>query len=91
MTNKEVIEQLKWVQKRICDITYSPESFEAIELAINALKERPQGKWIKNNYGEHHCNKCSHFALYEEYDDEFIENASYFCPFCGADMRGDKE
>lgn len=45
MTNKEAIEQLKWVQKRICDITYSPESFEAIELAIKALEEPEQGKF----------------------------------------------
>ena len=43
MTNKEAIEQLKWVKKRICDITYSPESFEALNLAIKALtNERPQ-------------------------------------------------
>ena len=39
MTNKEAIERLKWVNKRICDITYSPESFEAIDLAIKALDE----------------------------------------------------
>lgn len=45
MTNKEAIEQLRWVQKRICDITYSPESFEAIELAIKALEEPEQGKF----------------------------------------------
>ena len=38
MTNKEAIEQLIWVRKRICDITYSPESFEAINLAIKALE-----------------------------------------------------
>ena len=39
MTNKEAIEQLKWVKKRICDITYSPESFEAIDIAIKALEK----------------------------------------------------
>lgn len=38
MNNKEAIEQLIWVRKRICDITYSPESFEAINLAIKALE-----------------------------------------------------
>lgn len=46
MTNKEAIEQLKWVQKRICDITYSPESFEAINLAIKALGEIGQIKTL---------------------------------------------
>lgn len=45
MTNKEAIERLIWVRKRICDITYSPESFEAINLAIKALEERPTGEW----------------------------------------------
>lgn len=38
MTNKEAIERLKWVEKRISDITYSPESFEALDLAIKALE-----------------------------------------------------
>ena len=37
MTSKEAIEKLKWVKKRICDITYSPESFEALDFAIKAL------------------------------------------------------
>ncbi len=44
MTNEEAIKQLKWVQKRICDITYSPESFEAIDLAIKAFE------FINDNY-----------------------------------------
>lgn len=39
MTNQEAIEQLKWVRNRISDITYSPESFEAINLAIEALED----------------------------------------------------
>ncbi len=38
MANKETIEQLKWVKKRICDITYSPESFEALDFAIKAIR-----------------------------------------------------
>ena len=47
MTNKEAIERLKWVKKRISDITYSPESFEALNLAIKALENEPKnGKWI---------------------------------------------
>lgn len=45
MTSKEAIERLKWVEKRISDITYSPESFEALELAIKALEEPEQGRF----------------------------------------------
>lgn len=46
MTNKEAIGQLKWAMERICKTTYSPETFEAINLAIKALEERPQGDLI---------------------------------------------
>lgn len=45
MDNKEVIERLKWVKKRISDITYSPESIKALEIAIKALEEPEQGKF----------------------------------------------
>ena len=83
MTNEEAIEQLRWVQKRICDITYSPESFEAIELAINALKERPQSEWIDTGSGQE-CNVC-HEIQYG------YDNFRHFCPNCGADMRGGAE
>lgn len=47
MTNKEVIERLKWVEKRISDITYSPESFEALEIAIKALEEKAEWDKLK--------------------------------------------
>lgn len=89
MTNKEAIEQLIWVRKRICDITYSPESFEAINLAIKALEERPKGEWIE---------RVEHRGCYLGVKTVY----SYTCPFCGvkeyekhpfcycgADMRGD--
>lgn len=76
MTNKEAIEQLKWVKKRICDITYSPESFEAINLAIKALENQDL---TKNNRGanqgveERTCNNCKwsrkedFYACYADY------------------------
>ena len=84
MTNKEAIEQLKWVRKRICDITYSPESFEAINLAIQALEERPKGKWEYIGQSEVtglkivKCTNC-HKRQYGSMD---------YCGNCGADMRG---
>lgn len=85
MTNKEVIKRLEWARKRICDITYSPESFEAISIAIEKLREeRPQGEWIikpKENSQSALliCNKCKHFIP--------ITVDKNFCPNCGADMR----
>ena len=41
------------------------------------------GKWILDG-GYHMCSECYDYAPYYE-DGE--ERLSYFCPFCGADMR----
>lgn len=52
---------------------------------------RPQGEWKVNNYGEHICPICGHYALYDEcQDNDYYEVQSNFCPECGADMRGNK-
>jgi len=84
MTNKEAIERLKWVQKRISDITYSPESFEAIDVAIKTLEERQQGEWTNtspyDDKGE--CPLCCYLS----------KKYYKFCPYCGASMKkGGKE
>ena len=92
MTNKEAIKRLEWVKKRICDITYSPESFEAINLAIKALEERPQGEWEKpflHNDGIYYhkcnvCHICSELSILQE-------KYCNFCPNCGARMGADHE
>lgn len=59
---------------------------EAYELAIKALEERSQGKWIikpKENSQSAIliCNKCRHFIQ--------ITSDKNFCPNCGADLRGE--
>ena len=84
MTNKEAIEQLKWVQKRICDITYSPESFEALDRAIKTLEERPQGEWINQFIGGNECVMCSECKLH-------FDIGTNYCPTCGAQMDEGKE
>ena len=54
-----------------------------------AIAERPQGEWKVNNYGEHICPICGHYALYDEcQDNDYYEVQSNFCPECGADLRG---
>ena len=59
--------------------------------AIEAYKARPQGEWKGNNFDEHVCSLCGHYALYEEEPDDYYEVQSNFCPNCGADMRGGRE
>lgn len=60
MTNKEVVERLKWVEKRICDITYSPESFEALEIAIKVFEEKSQDNLIQSltELCNKYCKNC---------------------------------
>lgn len=47
---------------------------EALYMAIEALQERPKGRWIADRY----CLNCN-------YDSTYL--TSNFCPNCGASMR----
>lgn len=67
----------------LIDARYQVEK-DAINMAIEALQDRPQGKWMptENVLGVigGKCSKCGEgtFVLYN------------FCPQCGADMRGEE-
>ena len=52
---------------------------EAMSMAIEALQDRPQGEWIddETNYT---CSEC--------YRGCWVN--SDYCPWCGADMRGEE-
>lgn len=56
---------------------------------VEGASMRPHGEWKVNNYGEHICPICGHYALYDEcQDNDYYEAQSNFCPECGADLRG---
>ena len=79
--------------KCIAKVTLSDEQVkEAIEKVKNAKceilaaqPERRKGKWI--NYKDEHCCSVCDWVIIEECWDE--ENRYDYCPYCGADMRGD--
>ena len=81
MTDKQVIERLEWVKKRICDITYSPECIEALNISIKKLEERPQGEWIPIKYRpltvEERIAFADHYGI--EYCDT-LEEKTFDCP-----------
>ena len=86
MNNKEAIEILKSIS--VYDIypkSASEETKQAIDLAIKALEERPQGEWITTRTmihdGNPYCSIC---------DEENIIRTK-FCPNCGADMQKKNE
>lgn len=57
---------------------------------------RPKGKWIGDSYNPE-CDQCHTKPLEEFCDSLGLDGGSYvsipmfFCPNCGADMRGDTE
>ena len=64
------------------------EEKEAVNMAIEALKEPKQGEWIvKNDEMEVFCSVCDKpLPCSDEYDYE-----TNYCPNCGARMRGDEK
>lgn len=70
----------------------------ALDLAIKALKERPQGEWLEVKEEVHYdywtvceCSLCKHSWVLGELSIEDIKDDYKFCPNCGADMRGGRE
>lgn len=80
MKREEAIDRIKWAKQRLDRVTYSPETQEALDMAIEALKEqRPHGEWIDsedNNYCK--CSICGNIVM--------IEEVTTYCGSCGASM-----
>lgn len=59
------------------------QNLEAIDMAIEALKSRPTGRWIDSKTAKGYvvcssCNKLTASTNRKKYN---------YCPFCGADVR----
>lgn len=50
------------------------------------IEERKKGKWIWRTNDIYRCSECETDSHVAECMEEPIYN---FCPYCGADMRGD--
>ena len=76
MTNEEAIKNI------VAYIYYAediPEEVgKAFDVAITALKERPQGEWIFTCIGYYKCSNCGEVERAEK----------NYCPNCGAQMLG---
>lgn len=65
------------------------KQLKAIDMAIEALQDRPTGKWVsKSNYpfaDVYYCSNCSELAEVNLYGKWILSD---YCPNCGADMIG---
>lgn len=86
LTTEEAIEELNdMLAFEIDEFGEAPVSEEAVDMAINALKERKTGKWVKNEYGTDHCSCCDYIPAYDTAIDDIYY--SPYCPNCGAKME----
>ena len=73
---------------------------EAVEMAIEALEEKPKGQWLPRcgeNWESYICSRCRHFEPYEfVLDGQPNEQGQVrltqvwdcrYCPHCGAEME----
>lgn len=90
MSTEEVIDILKGIVFNGFDRT-TPKERQALDLAIKALEERPQGEWIVDeDNGILKYMKCSNCGKVAEWLDDGRQLLSNFCPNCGADLRGEE-
>ena len=89
MSNEEVIETLKGIVFNGFDRTTRKER-QALDLAIKALEDRPQGEWI-HVYTDiaNYFYKCSICGREIKIKGKPLSDYP-FC-HCGADMRGKEE
>ena len=87
MTREQAIQILSTRDAHGVLCGYTSGVTEALDMATEALRDKPNGKWILEYDGDNECDnlyKCSMCGFEcgcEEYD------KPNFCPNCGTDMR----
>lgn len=90
MTNKEAIKLLSMLPMTVLDADFSSSTVAAINMAIEALQERPKGRWIEVYDLDYlkfiwSCDQCGEDApTKQETCDQILKP---FCPNCGAEME----
>ena len=93
MTNKEAIKLLSMLPMTVLDADFSSSTVAAINMAIEALQERPKGRWVEapNKIWSHEfkCSCCGR-SVYTMIGEKGVTNWYPYC-HCGADMRGEEK
>ena len=86
MTRQEAIQILSTRNAHGVLCGYTSGVTEALDMAIEALQNRPTGVWVdKGGYSE--CSECGEVAQKVELCDCVYERLTKFCPNCGAIME----
>ena len=92
MTNTEAIAVLT-MQKSM--VTSGQACCKAIDMAIEALRDRPTGEWIESELdkGFRVCSVCKNKGYKDKmaWRTDFVKSYLNFCPNCGAIMKGGAE
>ena len=89
MTNKEATTRIEEIiEECVKSVSDDNKDVQALRLAVKALEERPKGKWELYQYQESrnkdwYCTACATIVK------KPLEKKYIFCPYCGADMRGE--
>lgn len=88
MTNEKAIDLLKNLDGMIED-NQGHDYDEAFKMAIQALQGQKHGKWewelADNGWKDIFCSECG----WTKNVDIHVYLGYNFCPYCGADMRGE--
>ena len=78
------------MREKIIDLLYAENvrsdcGIERLADEICAINSVKKGKWIKQNplVDTEECSECGYNILSEEFE-------TPFCPWCGADMKGEE-
>lgn len=87
MDKKEVIKELQNMKA----FNYTLAPIEVFDMAIEALQDKPTGKWqvrfpYKDTDKTRVCSNCNVTQTVNVYDGVVRFK---FCPYCGADMKGE--
>lgn len=63
----------------------------ALETVPSAQPERKKGKWVKEYWNGEHTRKCSACNITQTVTTYRGKVNFSYCPYCGADMRGEQD
>lgn len=83
MTRAEAIEKIKFLSDYSCNYYIGRENGIALDMALEALKEKPckTAKW-KQYWGKYlKCSSCDNITAF----------ATPYCPWCGLEMEEEND